>query len=105
MEECKKLIPNLIQTLKNLVSRLQENKFHIGTRTEIFKIQEFLREVRHASLCTHSLLKSVITAVVIDKSQTTLFEFLPPETLLYFYVFIQIDIYAFIPIEFYASNT
>ena len=38
------------------------------------------------------------------RSQTTLFEFLPPETLLYFIV-LFIDIYAFIPIEFYAFNT
>ena len=36
---------------------------------------------------------------------TTLFKFLLPETLLYFIVFMHIDIYAFIPIEFYAFNT
>ena len=33
-----------------------------------------------------------------------LFEFLPPETLLYFIVLCTFDIYVFIPIEFYGFN-
>ena len=46
----------------------------------------------------------MITALVIEQSQLRYFKFLPPETLLYFIV-LFIDIYAFIPIEFYAFNT